>query len=677
MLGQLIRRSKNAIDALQGKSVSDQNRFFQQNSITASSNFSNSKDYLNAYQFVSYVGQASQIVANDIAALKFQILDDEGNALDNAEINEFLKMPMHGKGYANWMQFIILHLLLDGNAFLIKHSTNALSVSRGTFDEAIVLNPSLVEVINRLGEEVRASRNTNVSQILEYRVDFGNNFLNVPAQNIQNIILAGPHNLARGMGKIQQNSSILDADRFSSIFNNAFFQQGASPNLSVSPGQDLGLKEMQLYEKQFREKYEGLSNLNKTLIMPKDSKVQVLNFSHRDMEFIEQKKMTRQDVFGIFQVPPIISGIMDDAKYDSAEEQKKVYYELNLPRIYTPVEDALTSLIKEIDQRANFKIIKRQTIDQEKQNVIATDMFDRGAITGNEYREMVGKPIDPDSPTLNTHFISFGLVPVDFAITPPQPINNPGNEDKQLAKTDEKTMGQKASSRQLQLHRQARQTKIRIEKEIQRSVLKFYKQMEKRAIEGLEKTIEGLQTKDANLEDVFNFSDERDAAIKDSKKFFTSASVLALKDFNSFFGGDIDATFGNHKLRLVVEKLSTRYADLTINTRRNELRRILETGVSQGLGISEIKSNIQGHFQTLSGKDGFRATRIARTEASYAWDQAARIGYEEIGVRQIDVVGCEDAHAPWDCNQCCFPLGKIDSLNLHPNHTGTVVPNGI
>jgi HK97 family phage portal protein len=674
MIGQLIQRTKAAVNAFQGKSVSDQNRFFRLNDFSHSTNFRNSKDYLNAYRFVSYVGQAVSIVSQDIAALAFEILDENGNELKNVEINDFLKLPMEGVGYSTWMGAIVIHLLLDGNAFLLRKTNNALSLTRNTFDEAAILNPSLVEVINILGSEVRSTRNTNISKILEYRINLENNFLQVPAQEVQKIILVGPHNLVRGMGKIQQNATLLDADRFSSIFNSTFFEQGAIANIAVSPGIDMGQKQQKLFEDKLREDYEGQENWNKIMVLPKDSTVKTFNLSHKDMEFIKQKKMTRQDVFGIFQVPPIISGIMDDAKYDSADEQKNVYYGLSLPRLYAPIENGITNLIKTFDKRANFRIVKRQTIDQEKQNAIARDMFDRGAITANEYREMLGKPIDRDNSSLNTHFISFGLVPLDSALSPtPQEEKSIGA----IESSQTKQIGTKASARQLRLHRQATNTKKRIEKEINKSIIKFYKQMEIRALEGLEKTVTDIQTKDANINDVFDFSEEKDEAIKSSRKFFTSASVLALNDFNSFFNADIDTTFGNQQIRLVVEKLSVRYADLTINSRREELRKILEKAVSEGLAISEIKVSIQQHFQSLIGKEGWRATRIARTEASYAWDQAAGIGYKEIGVTQIDVVGCEESHQPWDCNLCCFPLGKIDTLNFHPNHTGTVVPNGI
>ena len=99
----------------------------------------------------------------------------------------------------------------------------------------------------------------------------------------------------------------------------------------------------------------------------------------------------------------------------------------------------------------------------------------------------------------------------------------------------------------------------------------------------------------------------------------------------------------------------------------------MNDAVKNGMPISEISGQLKDYFSQLKGENAWMATRIARTEASYAWDQAAKLGYSEIGVKTCDVIGCEDNTG--DCNARGIPISDIDNLDFHPNHRGSVVPS--
>ena len=94
--------------------------------------------------------------------------------------------------------------------------------------------------------------------------------------------------------------------------------------------------------------------------------------------------------------------------------------------------------------------------------------------------------------------------------------------------------------------------------------------------------------------------------------------------------------------------------------------------MAEDVTVFELKGRIGDYFTDLTREDGWRAMRIARTEASYAWDRAAQLGYSELGVEKIDVVGCDDDEG--DCNAQDVPVEDIDTLNFHPNHSGTCIP---
>ena len=164
-------------------------------------------------------------------------------------------------------------------------------------------------------------------------------------------------------------------------------------------------------------------------------------------------------------------------------------------------------------------------------------------------------------------------------------------------------------------------------------------------------------------------------AKQDSTRFFTSGVSIGIKDTNTFFNSDYDSSFKNPQVRLVVDKLSTKYANLTLNTRKNDILNLVTSNQEQGLGVSDLVGSLKSYFDELSGANGWQAWRIARTEAGNAWDSGAFLNYQELGFATFDVVGCEDSIT--DCNRTDIKLEEVDGLEFHPNHTGCLVPSEI
>lgn len=653
----------------------EQDRFFTTNN-RQSSNFNSSRDFINAYQLVNYVGNAVSIVSGDIASLDWEIVDQNNKKFENQDILSLFRAPMPGMTWNNWIYRATQHLLLDGNVFWIIEQKNALAKIKNKPSELKILNPSLVYVHDDQGEEIRANTPKISNAVGFYRVEYNSSIIQVAAENIIHSMLPSPHNCLRGIGKIQSNIGIMDSERLTTIFHNAFFKQGAKMDYAITPDPEIGAQEFKLYKDQLRQEYEGERNLSKMFIAPPGSKIQTLNLSQKDMQLIEQRKITRQDIYSFFNIPPIISGNLDLAKYDSAGEQSKIYYDVDLPRTYKILEASLTKIVNLFDDRLSFRFIPKNIVDRSLTNQISKDMFDRGAITANEYRERLGMTQDTSVESLNSYWISSNLLPSTYASTNTKSrlAQGTNEEEKGLSISDLDGWEKKATKKQLSLHIQARNKKQKIEKQFIKMVNDYYKSLEKRVLSNV-KNFEITGTKVPNIDDVFNFDDEVRAAKKMANSVFTSGVILAIQFNNEKLGSTVDETFQNIEIRLVVEKLNTRYADSTIDTRRDEVRSILQKGLDEGLSISNIKSELQVYFDTLTGDQAWRAQRIARTEASFIWDQGSYLSYKQLGVTTVDMVGCTDTHEPYDCNKRGLPLSAMLDANVHANHIGTFVPS--
>jgi hypothetical protein len=224
--------------------------------------------------------------------------------------------------------------------------------------------------------------------------------------------------------------------------------------------------------------------------------------------------------------------------------------------------------------------------------------------------------------------------------------------------------------------RRARRTKARTEKRFAKDVATFYQGQLDRILNDLDalKSIGYNEIKSDDISKIFNADKEKKLAKAQLKPAYQSAVTLGIGDQNELWDTDIDETTQNQNVVLVVEKLSKNYANLTIDSRRDELRKIVSDWRESGESWNTLKQNIQiAYDDGLTGADTWKAQRIARTEASYAWDQSAFMAYDELGVKTYDVIGCMDEMD--DCNRKGIPAAERDDLVFHPNHTGIIVPN--
>jgi HK97 family phage portal protein len=648
-----------------------QDDYFDDKIITGNpTTFKNSKDYLDAYQFINYVGQATDIICSDIAALDWQIVDDKGNEIEDSNIRLALEKPHPLLSWREFVKMAMLHLLLDGNCFILPNQKNMLAMVSGQFSDLQILIPSLVDIYTSQGT-IRSQDYSNVDEIRSFEVRDSHVFKSVPPELMIHGKEMGPYNMIRGMGVVQRNATNLDADRITTLFNKQFIDNGVKADYQLVQKSDrkIGDTEWENMKKRMREKYEGYKNWFKIVFPPENSELKKINLSYDDVKYIEQKKMTRQDVFEVFfNIPPIRSGLLEGAKYDSAPEQKRTYYETTIPGYYTEMQDILTVIVKRINPKAIFRFINRAVSDPEMQANIAGGAYDKGSINGNEYRKRIGYPEDEKNDHLNTFYTTLNKIPADQAGMFP--------EEK------EKSAGIKApraSARAMLVHRIAKRTKAGLMPIVEKSVRKYYEGLERRALAGLEKNSEAINKKAANIDDVFNFTEEMKLAKNEANSFFTKIVVSAIKDHSNTFGLDTDFSFQNARIKLVVDRLNTQYADKTLNSRKKELSAILRKSLDAGQTSSEIKGNLQQYFKSLNDpKTGWKADRIARSEVSGAYDQASAISYREMGVREVQVVGCEDVHDGYDCDtdgsNGTYPIDRIDALVFHPNHTGSVVP---
>jgi hypothetical protein len=274
-------------------------------------------------------------------------------------------------------------------------------------------------------------------------------------------------------------------------------------------------------------------------------------------------------------------------------------------------------------------------------------------------------------------------------------LNNPKNVDAIVANFHQKAFRQKRF--QARYLRSALISRNKTEDKYAYEFSKFFKEQGKRVVSKFEEKYLGKKAvlnSELNPNDVlaviFNLDYEDEIVKKMSDKVHTSAVHKAVEDINKLTGSSINSNISNPFILGAIEGLRPNLTGKTFKngkfgsvnkTTTDAIRNVIKDGMENGLNIDVISKNIANKFDDFAG---YRARRIARTEARAGWDAGAIVSYQELGAKTLDVIGCEQTSTDasygtkdedsGDCGRTGIPIAEAASLEFHPNHIGDIVP---
>lgn len=128
----------------------------------------------------------------------------------------------------------------------------------------------------------------------------------------------------------------------------------------------------------------------------------ILALSNRDMEFIEQRKLTTEKVCTIFGVPKSILGYTDTVNYSNGREQRKEFLEGTIRPYENDFEHIINTLLfmfrPDLYQKYYVKCDGEQLEDTEELHNSQRQDIMSGVLTINEVRVDRGlEPLDEEN----------------------------------------------------------------------------------------------------------------------------------------------------------------------------------------------------------------------------------------------------------------------------------------
>mgnify|MGYP005854342411 CR=1 FL=1 len=434
-----------------------------------------------------------------------------------------------------------------------------------------------------------------------------------------------PHNPYRGLGTVQAAALEIDIDNFSGQWNKNFFYNSAMPSGVLEMDGTLTTEQYERLKAKWDAQHRGLENAQKLAILEGGLKFKPITMSQRDMDFLEQRKFSRDGILGIFRVPKAVIGITEDVNRANAEATEYVFAKRvikpkmqfivdRLNEFYLPLFGVNTSEMRftytdPVPRNLEYELQRKET------------GLRSGFYTINEVREEEGKEPLPYGDVV---YFPVNLMPLGMTSASGGSATRDYEEklDDQKPKKDIQTKDAEFSvdRRVVFIASEIDRTKGMFadiflqQKSDYLRKLQYYKSVQKFSLQELEQGMFGDVTKWLVI------------LSKPLTELLRSSVTYAGKEAIRQTGVSISFDMANPRVVTWLEVHALQSATEVNDTMKDEVRRILVEAVTSGKSITDIAGEISKFYEEQTE---WRALRIARTEVIAGYNEGSLEGYRQ------------------------------------------------
>lgn len=271
------------------------------------------RELIEAFSVNTWVYACANLIANSFSMIEFlpyrETVDGSWEVNDKHPFKKILNYPNQSMSGIELRRLLSLSSKLTGNAFMICEPGGT-----KTPTELWPLQPHKVTV-----------KSDSKNFISGYVYSVNGHTQNFEAERIIHIREATPTNLQYGQGSLTAAKNAVTADLFADAWNRYFFSNSTRPDAILESPTALSADEQKRAITAWKKAYEGPKNRGKIAVLGGLKYVEV-NRLHKDMDFVNLRKMLREEILATFGVPQSMVGILDQANYSNMKEQTKVFW---------------------------------------------------------------------------------------------------------------------------------------------------------------------------------------------------------------------------------------------------------------------------------------------------------------------------------------------------------------
>lgn len=407
---------------------------------------------------------------------------------------------------------------------------------------------------------------------------------------------------------IQAVAIQMEMDVATTKWNWNFFKNNASLGWFLKSDQSIDewIKRRMLTA--WNNNYQGVNNSHKVWILDWGLEYQPISANQREMDFVEQRKFTRDEVLAIFKVPKAIIGMWEWVNVWNVEAFEKIFAKRTIKPLATMIANILNEkLFKNLWIFEFVNVVPEDTVE------LRADL-EAGAITINEYRSKRWfKPLKEWNILKLNEFQVWGGVSME---NDKKTVKNELNIEKTLKKH---TKGTDEYMQKKWEEKIARNNKY--EDRYNRALQKIFNVQEEDILKSL-KTTKTKKIRKPKFEVLKYLTLYHSLIWPIQKELVEKEWQLAMDELN------LEAMFvvWDPKLNKYLRDNIHKFAKEIDNTTKNNILRVIEQGNDEWLWAAEITRNVTRQFTILKTS---RAEKIVRTETIRAWWIASQEAWEQ------------------------------------------------
>lgn len=664
IFSNLFKKKSNGELPKEGFFVGSSNSFFQKQN----------KDY------VGWVYACVQAIINEIATIEFYLYkyDKNGNKeiITSHPALDLLYNPSTFFTKYNIFERLQANLELRGNEYWFID-----------FDKSgnpLEIYPLQSESITPIADK------KEYIAFYEYRIG-GEKFI-LPRERVIHFKTFNPYNDLVGVSTLSAVRSAAQTDEAAKQYNESFFKNSAIPSVVLEYPSSLRQEQAEQARKSFEDNFSGFKNAYKVAVAHSGMKVQTIEMTHTDMQFLEGRKANRDEILGIFRVPKTVLGIVEDVNFASAKAANYVFGLRNIKPKMERIVDTLTHFFLPMygETQLEFGFKSPVQEDVEEQIQLFTAGLNNGFLSHNDVRRQLGlqELVDGEQFYMPMNLIAFSGVKTktvkDNNIVTKGIVEEATKKAFEFLKKKELEDQQK----KIGIAKLARIKNVSdvFEKRFQDTAQKLFDDQLERAIANLNKEIKSIK---ADVPELLDYDREVSATIDLFTPLFGNLTEQEAKEALRELGLDPnDFDLNSPTIQEFIKSNTKKFAGVITDTTVAAIRSEVIAGISQGEGAVVIARRLRENFAFSSA----RAERIARTEVirgvgladQEAWKQTGIVKYKEwVTAPTCDHEEClnlngkkikldaafireESLERPYD--------GDITAPPLHPNCKCVLIP---
>lgn len=280
------------------------------------------------YKRNTYVYACINAISKACNAVEWYV-EVNGKRVDNHALTHLINNPSAFHSRKDLIERTVQSLYLTGNSFFYKIRDN-----KGHVIELWHVPTENVTVI--------ADKETFIEC---YMYEQAGIKTRIEPKDMMHDLFINPENAYIGMSPLKTGGRIIDTDNEALEWNRYAMQNRAMTDGAFIFDQVMTKQQFEQARELIKQQYTNRENSRAPWVLGNAAKWQAMNMNAIEMDFVNSRKMTREEICSLFQVPPPIISIYDNATLANIETARKIFW-----------LDTVIPLLEDIQQTLNSSL---------------------------------------------------------------------------------------------------------------------------------------------------------------------------------------------------------------------------------------------------------------------------------------------------------------------------------